>query len=254
MKPTFVSTIKNVQNFMTAFSALLGRGAPESCIMLVDGRPGLGKTKTAMWWATQRGAWRVRAQARWTQSWMLQDLYHAVVGQDTSQRSGKDLYKALLQRIGDHQGSMARKGRQPVIVIDEADHAIQAGNAVLDTLRGITDMTEIPTVLVGMNKIEKAFSKRNPQMWSRIGQRLTFDPLSIEDCRQLVDGVSEVAIADDLLEFVHTSSKGYTRELYAAIARVERAGRRVEGPVTRAHLSGQVILHDRDTSDAVVVP
>lgn len=254
MKPAFISGITNVQRFMGAFSALLERGASESCIMLVDGEPGLGKTQTARWWSAQRGAWRVRAQEKWTQSWLLADLYRAMTGRDAPHRDGKSLFRAVIETIGHHQASMASRGQQPVIVIDEVDHAIRAGKVVTETLRGITDLTEIPTVLVGMDELGALFAKKNPQLWSRISQRVTFDKLSLDDTRKIIAGIAEVTLADDLTAFLHGACKGYTRELYAALARVERAARRIEGPVTCPHLSGQVVLYDRDAARAVVVP
>ncbi len=43
MKNEFVKT-KNVKSFLNALSALSQRGAKEACLMVVDGKPGLGKT------------------------------------------------------------------------------------------------------------------------------------------------------------------------------------------------------------------
>ena len=49
MRPDFVETT-NVRNFHGAIRAMEDRGAVEACIVVVDGKPGLGKTTTMARW------------------------------------------------------------------------------------------------------------------------------------------------------------------------------------------------------------
>lgn len=141
------------------------------------------------------------------------------------------------------------------LVIDEADH-ISTKEALLETVRDISDMLEMPVILVGMGKINDNIS-RFPQISSRISQRVKFQKASREDIRLLIDRKCEVKVADCLVDFVLKVSQGFNREVLEAIANIEKFGLRADpGPagVTVADMSGLKVLSDRRTSKPIHVP
>jgi len=253
MKPVFVTKISNVVAWLAAFEALKSRGASESCLMLVDGEPGLGKTRTAQWWGVQVGAIQVRAKQGWTHSWCLQDLYEATSGKPATTKSTSALFKMLCDALTERQVQAQRTGKTVVISIDEADHAVAGGKDVVEAIRDITDTLEIPTVLVGMDRVAKRLN-RYPQVASRISQKVQFKPLSLADVRSVISTVCEVEVKDDLIAFTHRACGGYTRELKEAIASIERFGLRQSGAAVGVEaMRGQTLLHDRATGAPMVV-
>lgn len=252
MKPVFVSKISNVRAWSSAFAALGERGAGESCLMLVDGLPGLGKSKTADWWSIQNGAKRVRAKEGWTQTWFLRDLLAGITGEQPTSNRRDDLFRSVITALNGYQSRAQREGRLAALVIDEADHAAISGRVVLDAIRDITDMTEIPTVLVGMDQFAKRLG-RYPQMRSRISQQVTFQPLTLDDVQAVISGVCDVEVKPDLVKVVHRACGGYIRELKEAVAAIERAGQRLGKPLGVEDMRGQVLLIDRITATPIQV-
>lgn len=72
MKNEFVNTA-NVKNFLKGMTALSMRGAREACLMVIDGKPGLGKTRALSFWACRNDCVFVRAKKEWTPNWMMKD-------------------------------------------------------------------------------------------------------------------------------------------------------------------------------------
>ena len=63
MRDTFVET-SNYRKFMAALTKVDERGAEEACMVVIDGKPGLGKTATMARWVSQTQSIYLRAQ-RW---------------------------------------------------------------------------------------------------------------------------------------------------------------------------------------------
>ncbi len=252
MRNVFVET-SNVKRFISALSALEDRGASEACLVVVDGEPGLGKTTTLKHWVAQNGCVYLRAKKEWTPSWFMNELLESL--RVHPPHSFRQKYAKILEELAPrHQSAlMARKSFG--LVIDEADH-ISSKSSILETVRDISDMIELPTILVGMGKVNDNLT-RFPQVSSRVSQKVKFLKASKEDVRLLITQRCEVAVADDLVNFVLTISQGYNREVLEAIANIERFGLRSDpgpGGVTLKDMAGQKIINDRRTNQAVVVP
>lgn len=99
MKKVFVET-ENVVRLMQGIAALEKRGAEECSLVVVDGEPGLGKTTTLEWWATQNNLIYLRAVKQWTAMWFLADLLQALrtAPAHSFQRRYKQALEALLLR------------------------------------------------------------------------------------------------------------------------------------------------------------
>ncbi|MGY9046298.1 hypothetical protein P775_11175 [Puniceibacterium antarcticum] len=253
MKPGFVET-RNVRNFMTALSAVEERGAVEASMVVVDGEPGLGKTTMVSRWVAQTGSIYLRADEGWNYSFLIKELLNELSIKDphrTKYDRHLQVKEALNERISENEIA----GKQFGIVIDECD-LVSSRKEIMETLRGFSDRHEIPVILVGMGRLRDNL-RRFPQIESRAPRKVRFMPANIEDTKALISGRCEVPVADDLARFVCKVSRGFNREILEAIAHIERFGLRSEcgaEGVTLADMQGQVIMSDRNSGNAIVVP
>ena len=253
MKPIFVET-SNYRRFTSALTRLDGRGAQEACMVVVDGRPGLGKTATMSRWTAQTGSIYLRAQRGWDYSWLIQELL-AELSITTVPRGRRDRFKLVIERLDDLSTDAALEGRPFSLVVDEAD-LISGKPEVMEAIRGISDLKHLPTILVGMGRLRDNL-RRFPQIESRAPNKVEFLPATLEDATTLVRGLSEVPVADDLIQFVWKLSKGFSREMIEAISAIERFGQRfAPGPdgITQADMAGQAIMNNRETGKPIIVP
>jgi len=229
----FVKT-SNVMSFLTGFSAVETRGAMESCFMLVSGKAGLGKTSTARWWALnpQVNAIYIRAAARITSHWMIAEIVREL-GEAPDRRMEYCFAQAVKQ---------VALARRPLI-IDEAEHCL-TDPTVLESVRDISDLTEVPVILIGYEQI-KSKLKKYEQLSSRVSAVVDFRPLSIEDVQTCCKDLSDIAIAPDLCAAIHRESQGRPRLILEGIANAERHAKRNSlHEVSFADMRGQTVIHD----------
>lgn len=249
MRTRFVRTA-NTLRFLGAIEALQKRGAGEACLVVVDGEPGLGKSHTAQWWALTTGSILLRAKAKTTPPWLLRELLGELGLQP--EHSFERMFRQAIDALAARAEAAQRDGVDFAIVLDEVDHVIRQ-RQVLETLRDISDMLEVPIVLVGMGRVRHGLT-RYPQIASRVAQYVQFESSPVEDVRSLVDGLSEVPVADNLVELVHSLAKGRMREVLEAIAAIERFGRRRAGEtIDVAAMAGEPLMNDRATGRPMVV-
>lgn len=249
MRNVYVQT-SNSKAFAAKLASLNERGAGEACLMVVDGEPGLSKSRTALWFAVQQGAALVRAKKGWTPRWMLADILAAVTKEPPAY-AYSDRYRQVVAKLAQESLVAARERRTFAVIIDEAD-SISASREMLKTIQDISDMVEIPIILIGMGRIGHNLL-RVPEVASRVGARVEFLPLTLEDTEAMVKGLAEVEVAPELIEFLHRASKGYAREVKEGIAVIERFGKRNPGPVTLAAMKDKVLLTDRATGKEIKV-
>ncbi len=254
MRDVFVET-GNVRRFMGALKTLDERGAVEACMVVVDGKPGLGKTTTLSRWVAQTGSVYLRAQKGWDYSWFVQDLLTELSVSYQQIRGKRERFARVLQELQIRAEQAALEDKVFGLVIDECD-LVSNRAEIMEAIRGISDIQFMPTILVGMGRLRDNL-RRFPQIESRAPNKVEFLPASVEDVQALIRGRCEVPVAPDLVGFVHRLSKGYNREVLDAIANIERFGRRMDpGPegVTMADMAGLVIMRNRDTGKEIVVP
>lgn len=248
MKFRFVPTT-NARAFMAAYDALERRGATEASLMVVEGEPGLGKTSTLSWWAIDNDAIYLRAKREWTPAWMMKELLAElrIAPEHGFEKNFGQAVRALTGRM-DH----ARQTACPfAIIIDEVDY-VARNSKVLETLRDLSDLIEVPVILVGMARIKSALV-RFPQVASRVAQYVSFVPLAAADTAALVAGRCECEVDPALVDLLHAHAKGRAREVLEGIASIERHGARLGRPVTIADMAGQALLNDRATGRPIVV-
>lgn len=251
MKAVFVNT-QNARAFMAGLKSLELRGASEACLMVLDGEPGLGKSTTIQWWAVQTGSIFLRAKEEWTPTWFMRELLQAL--REQPEHSFERMFRQAMQALSKAAMAASRDGKPFGVVIDEVDH-ISRNKRMMETIRDLSDMLEIPFILVGMGRV-RANLTRFPQIASRIGQYVEFALAPLEDAQALVDALCEVAVAPCLVEYLHRVSGGKFREIKEGIAAIERFGKRNppgDGGMTVAKMAGQVLLNDRSTGKPITV-
>ncbi|MBF0168761.1 MAG: ATP-binding protein [Alphaproteobacteria bacterium] len=249
MKPVFVHTA-NTAKFLAAYSALERRGAAESCLMVIHGKPGVRKSKTVKWFATQNGCPVLTGNIEWKPASFLRALLTEL--QVTPAYSFERMFQQALLALAAKAEKNALEKLPYFVVIDEAEY-ISRNLRIMETIRALSDALEIPFLLVGMERI-----KQNIQLFemaeSRAGQYVEFLPESLADTAKLMREVCEVEIADDLVGFVHKHAKGLIRETMDAIAVIESHGKRQRGkPVTMVDVEGLTLFNSRKGGAPVVV-
>lgn len=254
MKPTFVETA-NVRAFYAALKRVNERGAEEACMVVVDGKPGLGKTTMMSRWVAQTGSLYLRAQKGWDYSWLVQELLAKLGIEPKGVRGKRERFARLLEELSDRAYAAALADKTFGLVIDECDLVSNRGE-IMEAIRGISDVQFLPTILVGMGSLRDNL-RRFPQIESRAPNKVSFLPALIEDAQALISGRCEVPVAPDLVEYVWRVSKGFNREILEAIAHIERFGLRFDpGPegITTADMAGQILMNDRNTGKPICVP
>lgn len=236
MKTKFVQT-SNVSRFLTGVAVLEDRAAPEACFALIQGQAGLGKTRTAKWWAMQHNAVFLRIQESMTPTWLLRDLVNELGDQVPANRVEK-----LFQQV---VGTMARSPRP--IVIDEAERAIK-NISILENLRDLSDLMEMPVVLVG-REYTLSRLKRHTQLYTRISSTVSFEKAKRDDVVLLANELCEVNVHDDVIDIIMKQADGYVREIMKALKNIERMGLRNKSvPVTADMLKGKDLCREDASS------
>ncbi len=214
MRNKFVRA-SNVDRFMAAVAALEDLAAPEACLMLAYGDAGSGKSKTGEWWGVQHGAVQVRLKAACTPHWFLTDLVTGLGETDPAHTSEK-LFSQAADFLVRHP--------QP-LVIDEIEHSLKNDIRVLDTARDISDLVDIPVILLG-REFSVGQLKKHRQLWTRISSVAQFAPASLADVRQCADELCEVGVEDGVVARLHHDAEGHIREVIKGLANIERIGLR----------------------------
>jgi DNA transposition AAA+ family ATPase len=242
-----------VLRFDTALNALKKRGASEACIVVVDGEPGLGKTTSLSRFAAQHQAIYMRCKKEFRPGWFLNELLK-LLRQDPP-HSFEKKFELALRTLVQRQQSAMLADKTFALIIDEADH-ISANGQIMETVRDLSDMLELPVILVGMGKLRNNLT-RFPQVASRVSQYVKFEDATFQDVRLFFDEKCDVPVADDLVSFVHKVTDGKNREIIEAMAFIERFGKRQPpsaGGLTLKDMAGQHIVNDRSTGQAISVP
>lgn len=235
MKKKFAST-SNAQAFLAGLAALENRGAPEASWMLVTGLPGLGKTKLVEWYCTQQNPRLIpgvylRAKTSWTPRTMMAELISRL-GMAPLTKSNELFAQAL-----------GMLGRDPhAIVIDEVEHCLR-DIKVLEAVRDLSDLTEVPVILVGMESV-KTRIQRHEQISSRITQVVEFTPSSREDVQIMVRELTDLTVADDLIDKILAETEGRYRLIMDALAVIERYARRNSITEVNAGMFTGALVHD----------
>lgn len=253
MNPAFVET-KNYQRFMEGMDALDARGSDECRLVVVDGMPGLGKTTILSRWANRESCVYLRAKTEWTPYWMMAELLNEVAVNPPHGHEAR--FRACLAALSDRLAAAQVTGAQFAVVIDEADYVSGKGK-LIDAIRDLTDLAQVPFILVGMGRIRDNLT-RFPQTASRISRYVRFEPADLDGVQQFLNAKCEVPVSPDLAAFVHRATGGFNREILEAIKSIERFGHRNPpkdaSGLTVREMAGQHLINDRKSGQAIAVP
>lgn len=208
--------IKSWVELETAFAAVqaLPRGYPR--MILVHGEPGLGKTTGVDRIHLKHGGVYMVASSTWSPRVLLEQLASRLGIPVTRRMRVSDILEAILDDID--------AKRVPIIVIDEFDRVAHKNN-IVELIREIYDIAEVPIALVGMGTIEKTLSDI-PQFPQRIGERVHCRPIDLEDAGNIARGLCEVAMTDDLIREIWKRCGGIIRRILTELAHAEQVALR----------------------------
>lgn len=209
MKNIFAMT-GNVELFLALADSLEKRDRGVDGMGLVFGEPGLGKTKTAIWYADKVNAVYYRAKEHTTLRSLLEGIV-VELGQAPMFRTS-DLYSQAKTALCEYS--------RPVIV-DEIDYLAGQGKG-LQTLRDLADETGVPVIMIGMSDAERKV-KRFHHLYDRLQAHIMrFKPLYEDDVKRFVDQVCDVSLDDSAISQVYELSGGKLRKIIAELYRLER--------------------------------
>jgi len=224
MKKVFARTT-NVEKFMLAMTRLQNRQEGIPGMALVYGEPGLGKTKTSLWWIAQNDGVFIRTKKLMSGRWLLEEIV-AELGEAPMRRTS-DLFRQAQEQLLEHPRT---------IFVDEADY-LSHDARVLETLRDIHDITGAPIVLIGMDQADKKLA-RYKHLYDRFSEIVHFKPLNEQDIRTIADQLCEVTLSDDAVSYIAQQANRFRRVivwLYRAEA-IAKANSLKQ--ITAGHLNG----------------
>ena len=206
MRKIFVKT-KNVKNFSGIINNLIDKSSATPKMGLIYGCTGLGKSHTAIWWATRNNALYIRAQNKMNTKWLLKEILYEI-GEDT-----KGNISTLSNRC-----KMRLKLKPQVLIVDEIDYLLECGNTI-EALRDIHDNVGIPVVLIGMQNSKNKLGKYQ-HLYDRLSEITEFKPFSKEDVEIIVDELSEIKITDEAKQIIFENTNRF-RQLIKIISSLE---------------------------------
>ncbi len=206
MHKLFVKT-RNVKNFIDLMNNLIDKSNEVPKMGLIYGDPGLGKSRTAVWWATQNDAVYVRAQNNMTSHGILEKVVEDL-GEAPSKKS-TELMKQCIAHLRLHP---------QIVIVDEIDYLI-GHSRTIETLRDLHDLTGAPIVLIGMHEAKTKLGKYR-HLYDRISEIVEFKPFSKEDMDIIVEELSEIKITDEAKEIFFEKTNRF-RQVIKGIALLE---------------------------------
>lgn len=177
---------------------------------LFSGKAGLGKTTAGAWLFSQTEGVLVRCLRADTLGTFLERLAIDLGLETTCRRA--DMLNFIVREL-----AMQNK---PVFV-DEADYLADKV-PVLETLRDIYDLANVPIILIGYEQLPKKI-KRLPQLHSRISQHVEFQPANESDIAIMSQElVEKCEIAPCLLHELLKKSKGNFRRITVGLGYIEK--------------------------------
>jgi len=212
MKNIFAMT-GNVELFVALANSLEKRDRGVDGMGLVFGEPGLGKSRTAIWYADKTNAVYWRAKEHTTLRSLLEGLV-IELGQAPFYRTS-DLYTQATESLREHPRT---------VIVDEIDYLAGAGKGI-QTLRDLADETGAPVMLIGMMDAERKVA-RFRHLYDRLQAHIMrFKPLSEQDLGRFAGQLCDVDLDGSAVAEIYQKSGGRIRKVIAELYRAERIAR-----------------------------
>ncbi len=206
MRKIFVKT-QNVKNFITLINSLQNKPDGVSKMALVYGEPGLGKSRTALWLATQNDAVYIRSANLMTGRWFLEELTEEL--DEIPRYWTSDLFKQCVNKLTE---------KPQMIIIDEIDY-LAGDQKTIETIRDIHDKTNVPIIFVGMTLAQKKL-QRYRHLYDRISDIVQFKAFSVNDVREIVTQLCDVEVTEPAVNFIHVQANRF-RQIVRLITKIE---------------------------------
>ncbi len=209
MRKLFATT-SNVERLVDAMTRIIVREDGVPGMGLLYGEPGLGKTKSSLWWAARNDGIFVRTKKLMTGRWLLEEIV-AELGEAPAFRTA-DLFRQIRDQLLE---------RPRAIFIDEID---MLDGRIIETLRDVYDETNAPMILIGMGQADKKLM-RYKHLWDRLSEVVKFNELSPADISGVAAQLCETPLAEDAVSFIHGQGTRFRRVmlwLYRAEAIAKR--------------------------------
>lgn len=201
--------VSNIARLSKASKALLNRAPGAPGIAILDGAAGYGKSTASAWLANQHPSIYVRAIALWTPSAML-----GAISRELRIPTGGSCSQ-MVERIV----TALSNGGQTVFV-DELDYIVRQTRLV-ETLRDLHDLATVPLILIGETGVVERLMHLQ-RFTSRIAEHVEFQPLDIADTAMIARELCEIEVKPDLLQHIHTTTRGNCRMTVVSLARAEQ--------------------------------
>ncbi len=206
------ATTSNVIRLVEAMDRLVVRDDGVPGMALLFGEPGLGKTKTSLWWTARNDGIFVRTKKLMTGRWLLEEIV-AELGEAPAYRTA-DLFRQIRDQLLE---------RPRAIFIDEVDYF---DAKMIETLRDVHDETGAPLILIGMGQADKKIM-RYKHLWDRLSEIVKFTELTLADTADIAKQLCEVPLSDDAVSFIHCEGTRFRKVMVwlyraEAIAKMSR--------------------------------
>lgn len=197
MKKVFAKT-SNVVAFASAMTRLQNRPPELPGMALIYGEPGLGKTKTCLWWVAINDGVFIRTKKLMSGRWLLEEIV-AELGEAPGNKTSTLFRQAVDQLLE----------RPRALFIDEADYLAHDAR-VIETLRDIHDTTGTPVIFVGMDLADKKLA-RFKHLYDRFSEIVKFTALTAQDVKTIADQMCEVKLSEDAIAHIHAHANRFRR-------------------------------------------
>lgn len=241
MKRHFVKT-ENYTRLLAAVEAMKQRGSLSACLCLVEGQPGVGKTRNVSAWGAGGGVVLVKGHVGMS----LSGLRWKVSEQLGIKHRGNATAEV------DAQIAALREHGTP-IVFDEAQYGLAMKNgavrqAGIEYLRDVAERAQTYVLLVVHESEVRGFSE-TAHIRTRIAYRCRMTEASEADTARFVQECCEVPVGEGVAGILHQQSQGRYRLLENAVAVVEAlAKNRGLAKVEAADLKGLQLIVDHEAS------
>ena len=209
VRNTFVQ-VEQVSGFSEMASALLTRADGMPGLGMVWGKPGLGKTETAIWYVVNHEAGiLVAARPGMTINWLLDELV-SELGESPARRR-QDMFRQAVDLL---------RSEARIVIVDESDF-LMSDSRVLETVRALHDASGAPFILIGMQEFAKKL-RRHSHLWDRVIHRIQFEPLSDVEVAYVGKELCEVVVDADALAWIAEKSQGKIRHVIRLLYYAER--------------------------------
>jgi DNA transposition AAA+ family ATPase len=213
-----IKPLRNVAALTTLIKRVEGRAFGLPGMAAFYGPTGFGKTYAACHACAAMDAIHISVQKMWTKKTLLTQILREL------SIMPKATMADMMMQVNEGL-AIARR----VLIIDEADYAIQRG--MIEIIRDFHDGSHVPVILIGMEMLPQKL-----RAWELVDGRMlawsAAEPADLRDARLLAQVyASGVQIDDALLQRIMSENKGSVRRISTDLAYVLEQSR-MQGTTT----------------------